>query len=113
MKLLLASSLTAAFLIAQSAKALDDQVPDLRGRWVGKNYAIVAGRGAHYPANGGDFTQPGRFERDVVVEIRGQDGRRLWGVSVLTTSNQTTTEPFSPSLLARRKASLIPSHSFP
>ncbi len=107
MKLLLASSLTTAFLLAQSAAAFDDQLPDLRGRWVGKNSAIVAGSGAHWPANGGDFTKPGRFERDVILEIRGQDGRRLWGVTVLTTSGQTTTEPFLAELTGEGNKTLV------
>jgi hypothetical protein len=54
-------------LLASPAIAAD-QIPNLKGKWVGKTHTIVAGAGAHWPSNKGTFDKPGLFEKDLVIE---------------------------------------------
>lgn len=85
----------AVALFAAPAVALAaDQVPDIKGKWVGKTHTIVAGSGAHWPANKGTFEKPGLFEKDLVIDVAGQDGRRFWGVFTISGGGETTIEPF-------------------
>jgi hypothetical protein len=42
----------------------------------------------------GTFEQPGRFEKDLSIEITGQDGRRFWGVTTISGNGEKTQEPF-------------------
>ena len=65
-------------LLASPAIAAD-QIPNLKGKWVGKTHTIVAGAGAHWPSNKGTFDKPGLFEKDLVIEITGQQDNRFWG----------------------------------
>jgi hypothetical protein len=67
---------------------------DIRGKWIGKTYTIVAGRGGHWPKNAATFEQPGRFEKDLLIEITGQDGRRFWGTTTISGNGEKTQEPF-------------------
>ena len=71
-----------------------DTVPDLKGKWTGKSHTIVAGSGGHWPSNAGTFEKPGLFEKNLLIEITGQDGRRFWGVTTLAGNGETTTEGF-------------------
>ncbi len=63
-----------AALISSSAFAAD-QVPDIKGKWTGKTYTIVAGSGGHWPSNKGTFDKPGLFEKDLTIEVTNQEGR--------------------------------------
>jgi len=63
--------------IASSSAFAADPAPDVKGKWVGKTYTIVAGSGGHWPTNKGTFDKPGLFEKDLVIEVTGQEGRRL------------------------------------
>ena len=72
------AGLTVIALFASSAFAAD-QIPNVKGKWVGKTHTIVAGAGAHWPSNKGTFEQPGLFEKDLVIEIKGQQDNRFWG----------------------------------
>jgi hypothetical protein len=40
----------------------------------------VAGSGGHWPTNKGTFDKPGLFEKDLVIEVTGQEGRRFRGI---------------------------------
>ena len=71
-----------------------DPTPDVRGKWTGKTYAIVAGSGGHHPGSKGTWEKPLLSEKDVVFEIVGQDGRRFWGITTLAGTGEKTTEPF-------------------
>jgi hypothetical protein len=71
-------ALTFAAIVASSAFAAD-QVPDIKGKWTGKTYTIVAGSGGHWPSNKGTFDKPGLFEKDLTIEVTNQEGRRFWG----------------------------------
>lgn len=71
-----------------------DTAPNLKGKWVGKSHTIVAGKGGHWPSHAGTFEKPGLFEKDLVIEVTGQDGRRFWGVSTLSGNGETTAETF-------------------
>jgi hypothetical protein len=48
--------------IVSSAAAAADRAPDIKGKWAGKTYTIVAGSGGHWPTNKGTFDKPGLFE---------------------------------------------------
>ena len=94
-KQLLIRSLTIAAVAAYPAFALGaDQPPNMKGKWVGKTHTIVAGKGGHWPNSTGTFEQPAFFEKDLVLEITGQEGRRFWGVTTISGGNEKTDEPF-------------------
>jgi hypothetical protein len=78
-----------------------DQPTDMKGRWIGKTHSIVAGSGGHWPSSNGTFEKPALFEKDLVIEGTGQDGRRFWGVTRISGSNETTNEPFIAELSGR------------
>ena len=88
-------SLAVAWLIACPVIAFGaDKVPDVTGKWVGKSYSIIAGAGAHWPANKGTFDKPGLGEKDLLITVTGQDGRRFWDVTTLSGNGEKTDEPF-------------------
>lgn len=90
----LAISVAGISTIAQAA----DKVPDLKGNWVGKSHAIVAGAGGHWPKNNGSYAKPGIYDKDMVLIIDGQEGRRMWGRTIIGTGADATEEPFIASL---------------
>lgn len=65
----------AAILASRTFAA--DQIPDIKGKWAGKTYSIVAGSGGHWPSSKGTFEKPGLFEKNVVIEVTNQEGRRF------------------------------------
>ena len=65
----------------------------MKGKWVGKTYTIVAGSGAHWPTNKGTFDKPGLFEKDLMIEVTGQEGGRFWGMQTLSGNGEKTQEP--------------------
>jgi hypothetical protein len=71
-----------------------DQVPDVKGDWVGKTHTIIAGRGGHWPASIGTFDKPGLYEKDIVIKVTGQTDRRIWGRVIITGKDGKTEEPF-------------------
>jgi len=79
--------------IASSSAFAADPAPDVKGKWVGKTYTIVAGSGGHWPTNKGTFDKPGLFEKDLVIEVAGQEGRRFWGMQTLSGYGENTQEP--------------------
>jgi hypothetical protein len=86
----LALTLVAAF---SSSVLAADQPPDMIGRWVGKTHTIVAGSGGHWPTNKGTFEKPGLSEKDLVIEVTGQEDRRFWGMQTLSGNGESTQEP--------------------
>jgi hypothetical protein len=87
--------LTVALLVACPLVAFGaDKAPDVKGKWVGKSSSIVAGSGGHWPTAKGTFDKPGLFEKDVVIEVTGQQDRRFWGVTTLSGNGEKTDEPF-------------------
>jgi hypothetical protein len=85
-------ALMLAALIACPAGAAD-QIPNMKGKWVGKTHTIVAGVGLHWPSNRGTFEKPGLFEKDLVIEVTGQEGNRFWGNQVFSGNGEKTEEP--------------------
>ena len=69
-----------------------DQIPNLKGKWVGKTHTIVAGAGAHWPSNKGTFDKPGLFEKDLVIEITGQQDNRFWGNQTLSGNGEMSSD---------------------
>ena len=80
-------------VIASSSVLAADPPPNVKGRWIGKTYTIVAGSGGHWPTNKGTFDKPGLLEKDLVIEVTGQEDRRFWGVQTLSGNGEITQEP--------------------
>lgn len=78
-----------------------DPVPNIKGKWVGKTHTIVAGSGGHWPTSKGTFEKPALFERDITIEIVGQEGRRFWGVTTISGDGENTGEPLIGVLTGR------------
>ena len=68
--------LTLLSFVGGTASAAD-QIPNIKGKWVGKTHSIVAGVAPHWPSNRGTFDKPGLFEKDLVIEVTNQEGRRF------------------------------------
>ncbi len=62
------------------------QLPDLKGRWVGTNEAIVQGTPLHH---GSGDNKPRLNTLEFTLTVEGQDGRRFWG----TVASQRDREP--------------------
>ncbi|HEY0331078.1 MAG TPA: hypothetical protein VGC77_18510 [Rhodopseudomonas sp.] len=84
----------AALVAFPTLVSASDKIADVKGRWVGKSHSIVVGGGGHWPSGKGTFENPGLAEKDLVIEIKGQDQRRFWGVTTLSGNGENTTEPF-------------------
>jgi hypothetical protein len=101
-------TLTAVALAAWPMLAFGaDKAPDLKGKWTGKTYSIVAGSGGHWPSSMGTFEKPGLFEKDLVIEVTGQEGRRFWGVTSMSGNGEKTDEPFIGELTGNRNRDFI------
>ena len=85
---------TVALMACPALVLAADQVPDIKGKWIGKTYSIVAGRGGHWPSSKATFEKPGLFEKDLVIEVTGQEDRRFWGIQTLSGGGEKTEEPF-------------------
>jgi hypothetical protein len=81
----------AAFVACPAGAA--DQIPNMKGKWVGKTHTIVAGVGLHWPSNRGTFEKPGLFEKDLAIEVTGQEGNRFWGNQTFSGNGEKTEEP--------------------
>jgi hypothetical protein len=84
-----------------------DQVPDIKGKWVGRTYSIVAGMAPHWPSNRGTFERPGLSEKDLVIEITGQEGRRFWGMQTLSGGGEQTREPIIGELTGKDNRTIV------
>ena len=84
-----------------------DQVPNIKGKWVGKTHSIVAGVAPHWPSNRGTFEKPGLFEKDLVIEVTNQEGRRFWGMQTFSGAGETTREPMIGELTGRDNKSVV------
>ncbi len=101
-------ALAAVALVACPMLALGaGKAPDMKGKWAGKTYSIVAGSGGHWPSSMGTFEKPGLFEKDLVIEITGQEDRRIWGVQTLSGNGEKTDEPFIGELTGTRNRDVI------
>jgi hypothetical protein len=68
--------------LGPGASAQDtSQIPDLRGRWVGTNEAIVMGNAPHHPLASSPQEKPRMTSVEFTFTVEGQDGRRIWGTS--------------------------------
>jgi hypothetical protein len=84
-----------------------DQPPNIKGKWVGKTHSIVAGSGGHWPTNKGTLEKPGLFEKDLVIEVTGQEGRRFWGIQTISGNGESTQEPMIGELTGRDNRTVI------
>jgi hypothetical protein len=102
----ISGGLTLLFWIAGTAWAAD-QIPNIKGKWVGKTHSIVAGVAPHWPSNRGTFEKPGLFEKDLVIEVTNQEGRRFWGVQTFAGSGENTHEPMIGELTGRENKTVV------
>lgn len=84
----------AALALAPVLALAADPVPDMKGRWVGKTNSIIGGHGAHWPSSKGTLASPVLAEKDLVLEVKGQQDRRFWGVTTISGDNEKTEEGF-------------------
>lgn len=84
-----------------------DRVPDVKGKWIGKTHTILVGKGDHWPTGRGTWDSPALLEKDLVIAITGQDGRRFWGVTTLSGAGEKTDEPFIGELTGKDNRSFI------
>ena len=52
-------------------------------------------------------TNPALLEKDLVIDITGQDGRRFWGVTTLSGAGEKTDEPFIGELTGKDNRSFV------
>jgi hypothetical protein len=102
----ISGALTLIFCIAGTAGAAD-QVPNIKGKWVGKTYSIVAGVAPHWPSNRGTFEKPGMFEKDLVIDVTNQEGRRFWGVQTFSGGGENTHEPMIGELTGKENKTVV------
>lgn len=98
---------TAALVLGPALAFAAERVPDIKGKWVGKTHTIVAGSGGHWPTGSGTFAKPMLLEKDLVIEVTGQDGRRFWGVTTLSGNGEKTDEPFIGALTGRGNRTIV------
>ena len=84
-----------------------DPLPNMKGKWVGKTHTIVAGVGLHWPSNKGTFEKPGLFEKDLVIEVLGQEGNRFWGNQRFSGNGENTEEPMIGELTGDNNKTVI------
>jgi hypothetical protein len=99
-------TITLVACIATTASAAD-QIPNIKGKWVGKTHSIVAGVAPHWPSNRGTFEKPGLFEKDLVIEVTGQEGRRFWGLQTFTGNGERTNEPMIGVLTGKDNKTIV------
>jgi hypothetical protein len=108
MNRLIIRSLAVAALVAFPAIALSaDQAPDVKGKWMGKTHTIIVGKGGHWPKGRGTWDSPALLEKDLVIDITGQDGRRFWGVTTISGGGEKTDEPFIDELTGKDNRSFV------
>jgi len=98
--------LTLLAWMAGSAVAAD-QIPNIKGKWVGKTHSIVAGVAPHWPSNRGTFEKPGMFEKDLVIDVTNQEGRRFWGVQTFIGGSESTNEPMIGELTGKDHKTVV------
>ena len=84
-----------------------DQIPNIKGKWVGRPAPIVAGVAPHWPSNRGTFERPGLFEKDLVIEVTAQEGRRFWGMQTFTGNGENTQEPMIGELTGKDNKTVV------
>jgi hypothetical protein len=102
----IACALMLAALVACPAVAAD-QIPNMKGKWVGKTHTIIAGVGLHWPSSKGTFEKPGLFEKDLVIEVTGQEGNRFWGNQIFAGNGEKTEEPMIGELTGDNNRTVI------
>jgi len=93
--------------VVSSSAIAADKTPDLKGKWVGRTFTIVAGSGGHWPTNKGTFEKPGLSEKDLLIEITGQEGRRFWGMQTISGMGESTQEPMIGELTGKGNRTVV------
>ena len=96
-----------AVAVTSSSIFAAGQPPNVKGKWIGKTYTIVAGSGGHWPTNKGTFDKPGLVEKDLVIEVTGQEDRRFWGIQTLSGNGEVTQEPMIGELTGRDNRTVV------
>jgi len=93
--------------VVSSSAIAADKTPDLKGKWVGRTFTIVAGSGGHWRTNKGTFEKPGLSEKDLLIEITGQEGRRFWGMQTISGMGESTQEPMIGELTGKGNRTVV------
>jgi hypothetical protein len=100
------AALAVVACLAGTASAAD-QIPNIKGKWIGKTHSIVAGVAPHWPSNRGTFEKPGMFEKDLLIEVTNQEGRRFWGMQTFTGNGESTNEPMIGELTGKDNKTMV------
>ena len=84
-----------------------DPVPNMKGKWVGKTHTIIAGVGLHWPSNRGTFEKPALLEKDLVIEVIGQEGNQFWGNQMFSGNGEKTEEPMIGELTGENNKTVV------
>ncbi|MGB6935169.1 MAG: hypothetical protein WBE14_00335 [Xanthobacteraceae bacterium] len=84
-----------------------DLVPNMKGKWAGKTHTIIAGVGIHWPSNKGTFEKPGLLEKDLLIEVVGQEGDRFWGNQTIMGNGERTEEPMIGELTGENNKTVV------
>ncbi len=96
-----------AALMSPALAVAADPAPDMKGRWIGKTYSIIAGKGGHWPTSPGTLEKPALLEKDLVMEITGQQDRRFWGLTMISGGGEKTEEPFIGELFGKDSRKIL------
>ena len=61
----------------------------------------------HWPSNRGTFDKPGLFEKDLVIEVTNQEGRRFWGKQTFSGGGEQTSEPMIGELTGKDNKTVV------
>jgi hypothetical protein len=64
-----------------------------------------------WPNNTGTFANPGMGEKDIVIDVTNQVGRRFWGKTTLSGNGEKSDEPFIGELYGPDNRKVIMSHA--
>jgi hypothetical protein len=87
-------------VLAMTASAEAQTVPDLKGTWTGRWRTVIYGQNPHHPGQESVAGAPRVREITFTLEVEGQDGSLLWGKSW---SNPERKEPFAAAVTADGK----------
>jgi hypothetical protein len=95
-----------SFPATPSTKVLSPKTPR---SWISsrRRVKIFSPGIGHWPKGRGTWASPALLEKDLAFDIRGQDGRRFWGVTTLSGGGEKTDEPFIGELTGKDYRSFV------
>ena len=72
-----------------------------------KNLLYLGGQRRPLALKQSNVRKAGLFEKDLVIEVTGQEGRRFWGMQTLSGNGEKTEEPFFGELTGKENREVI------